>query len=230
MAEDPLLLVMLCWTSVVAGILVWRPLSAARLRARRIGGCLPTASAVMASMAPTGYSFSEPCSCCRFFISAGVALVSRFTGCCWGFMCRWRRRSPTWPGWRRRGSGSKAQPSVLTCRLRSLGQCSFVAPPARRSPGSSATFRVTQSRVLVPWVWTRAARVRFWLLLVLVPLEVVLFRSGGIQSPQNVIGVALVGWQWVLLNRLFAGARRPCFRMNARPFPESRHISFRRPN
>jgi len=41
-----------------------------------------------------------------------------------------------------------------------------------------------------------------------VPIEVVLFRSGGIQSIQNVIGVGFVGWQWVLINRLLAGARR----------------------
>jgi hypothetical protein len=40
-----------------------------------------------------------------------------------------------------------------------------------------------------------------------VPLEAVMFPSGGIQSTQNLIGVALVGWQWVLLNRVFAGAR-----------------------
>jgi len=45
------------------------------------------------------------------------------------------------------------------------------------------------------------------LLVAIVPLEVVLFRSGGIESTQNMIGVALVGWQWVLLNRILAGAR-----------------------
>jgi len=43
---------------------------------------------------------------------------------------------------------------------------------------------------------------------VIVPIEAVLFRSGGIQSIQNVIGVGFVGWQWVLVNRLLAGARR----------------------
>ena len=42
----------------------------------------------------------------------------------------------------------------------------------------------------------------------IVPIEVVLFRSGGIQSVQNMIGVGFVGWQWVLINRLLAGARR----------------------
>jgi hypothetical protein len=56
--------------------------------------------------------------------------------------------------------------------------------------------------------WTRAARVRLALLLAIVPIEVVLFRSGGIQSVQNMIGVVFVGWQWVMINRLLAGARR----------------------
>lgn len=69
--------------------------------------------------------------------------------------------------------------------------------------------RARRSRELAPWVWTRSARVRLLLLVAMVPIEVVLFRSGGIQSIQNLIGVGLVGWQWVLLNRLLAGARRP---------------------
>ena len=34
-----------------------------------------------------------------------------------------------------------------------------------------------------------------------------LFRSGGIQSPQNMVGVGLVAWQWILLNRILSGAR-----------------------
>jgi hypothetical protein len=64
--------------------------------------------------------------------------------------------------------------------------------------------RARRSRQLARWVWTRAARVRLLLIVAMVPLEVVLFRSGAIQR-QNMIGVAFVGWQWVLLNR-FAGA------------------------
>ena len=64
-------------------------------------------------------------------------------------------------------------------------------------------------REIVPWVWTRAARIRLWLLVAVVPIEVVLFRSGGIQSVQNLIGVAFVGWQWVLINRILSGARSP---------------------
>lgn len=61
-----------------------------------------------------------------------------------------------------------------------------------------------RSRVLAPWMGTRAARIRLLLLIALVPLEALLFRSGGIESPQNMIGVALVFWQWVIVNRMLA--------------------------
>jgi hypothetical protein len=60
---------------------------------------------------------------------------------------------------------------------------------------------------LVPWVWTRATRVRAVLIAVLFPLEALLFRSGGIQSGANVVGVTLVFWQWVMINRALASAR-----------------------
>ena len=69
-------------------------------------------------------------------------------------------------------------------------------------------FHARRSRELAQWAWTRATRVRLLLLVAVVPLEVVMFRSGGIQSIQNMIAVALVGWQWVLLNRVLAEARR----------------------
>jgi len=68
--------------------------------------------------------------------------------------------------------------------------------------------RARKPRESAPWAWTRGARVRLLLLVVIVPIEVVVFRSAGIQSVQNMIGVAFVGWQWVLINRLLAGARR----------------------
>jgi apolipoprotein N-acyltransferase len=67
--------------------------------------------------------------------------------------------------------------------------------------------RTRPSRKLVPWAWTRAARLRLLLIAAVVPLEAVMFRSGGIRSTQNVIGVALVGWQWVMVNLLMAQAR-----------------------
>ena len=60
---------------------------------------------------------------------------------------------------------------------------------------------------LVPWVWTRAARVRAVLIAVLFLVEALLFRSGGIQSSANVVGVGLVFWQWVMINRALASSR-----------------------
>ncbi len=65
--------------------------------------------------------------------------------------------------------------------------------------------RVAES---VPWVWTRAARIRAVLVTALFPLEALLFRSGGIQSGANVLGVGLVFWQWVMINRALASSRR----------------------
>jgi hypothetical protein len=61
---------------------------------------------------------------------------------------------------------------------------------------------------VVPWVWTRATRVRALLVAVLFPLEGLLFRSGGIQSAANVVGVGLVFWQWVMINRALTSSRR----------------------
>lgn len=65
---------------------------------------------------------------------------------------------------------------------------------------------VRQPRTLVFWVWTRATRARLALVVAFLPLELVLFRSGGIRSVQNVIGVFLVGYQWFLINFAFARA------------------------
>lgn len=61
----------------------------------------------------------------------------------------------------------------------------------------------------VPWVWTRATRIRLILVLALVPVEAILFHAGGIQSTQNVIGVGVVFWQWFMINRVLATSRMP---------------------
>jgi len=130
--KDPLLLVILWWTALVAGILVWLPL---------VRG------------ATQGNTY-------RWALAAGIG---------------------------GRGIGGAAGAAIIW----------VVRDLRARKPRESA-----------PWVWTRGARVRLALLIVIVPIEAVLFRSGGIQSIQNVIGVGFVGWQWVLVNRLLAGARR----------------------
>ena len=60
----------------------------------------------------------------------------------------------------------------------------------------------------VPWVWTRAARIRAALVAVLFLVEALLFRSGDVQSAANMVGVGLVFWQWVMINRALAASRR----------------------
>jgi hypothetical protein len=64
--------------------------------------------------------------------------------------------------------------------------------------------RTPPARPLAPWIWTRSARVRLLLVALGVVVETVLFRSGNLTSVQNIIGVAIVGWQWIVLNRVLA--------------------------
>jgi hypothetical protein len=68
--------------------------------------------------------------------------------------------------------------------------------------------RARRRRALAPWKWTRATRIRLALVLALLPVEVVLFRAGEIQSTGNVIGVALIFWQWFMINAALASSRR----------------------
>ena len=58
-----------------------------------------------------------------------------------------------------------------------------------------------------PWVWTRSARVRAALVIALFGVEAALFPSRGIQSTANFVGVGLVFWQWVMINRALAASR-----------------------
>jgi hypothetical protein len=60
---------------------------------------------------------------------------------------------------------------------------------------------------VVPWVWTRSARIRAALVIALFGIEAALFRSGGIQSTANLVGVFLVFWQWFMINRALAASR-----------------------
>jgi len=59
----------------------------------------------------------------------------------------------------------------------------------------------------VPWVWTRSARIRAALVIALFGIEAALFRSGGIQSTANLVGVFLIFWQWFMINRALAASR-----------------------
>ncbi len=97
----------------------------------------------------------------------------------------------------------------LDVSLAVLGQLLFGGAAIAAIVWVIRDLRTGRSRTLAPWVWTRAARLRLLLLVALVPLEVVLFHSGGMKSVQNMIGVGLVGWQWVLVNLILAKTRAP---------------------
>jgi hypothetical protein len=64
--------------------------------------------------------------------------------------------------------------------------------------------RVRDAARIAPWIWTRATRLRLLLVLIAFAAEAALFRSGNLTSVQNVIGVLIVGWQWITLNTLLA--------------------------
>jgi hypothetical protein len=207
--KDPLLLVILCWTAIVAFILVWLPLVrgatqgaayrwavADGIGGQGIGGdywLLVVAAAFVFVLLYLGWRGArQPFH--WLLLGFHVPLAATVTYAAWTKPHDFRFEGAT---------------IGVEFSLAVIGPVLFCGVAVAAIVWVVRDFQVRRSRDLVPWVWTRAARVRLGLFLALVPLEVVLFRSGGIQSPQNVVGVALVGWQWVLLNRLFAGARRP---------------------
>ena len=67
--------------------------------------------------------------------------------------------------------------------------------------------RSRRAATTMPWVWTRAARIRTALVIALLPVESVLFHLGGLQSTANLVGVSIVFWQWVMINRALATSR-----------------------
>ena len=85
-----------------------------------------------------------------------------------------------------------------------VGPVLFVAFTAAAIVWVIRDLRAGKARSLAPWIWTRSARVRLSLVAVGFLVEVVLFRSGNLTSVQNIIGVAVVGWQWITLNRVLA--------------------------
>lgn len=207
--EDPVLVVILWWTALCAGILVWLPLVrgatqgtayrwalAAGIGGRGIGGAywmLILAAAFVLSLLYLGWrggrqpfhwlllGFHVPLAAAVMYAASTDPQGFRFEGATIGIDTSLAVIGP-----------------LVVCGFASAAIIWVVRD-----------LRARRSRELAQWAWTRAARVRLLLLVAVVPLEVVLFRSGGIQSTQNMIGVALIGWQWVLLNRILAGARRP---------------------
>jgi hypothetical protein len=89
--KDPLLIVILWWTALFAGILVWLPL----VRGATQGAAYRWALAPGIGGRGIGGGY--------WVLILGAAFVlsllffgwrggrQPFTGCCWGFMCRWLR-------------------------------------------------------------------------------------------------------------------------------------------
>jgi glucan phosphoethanolaminetransferase (alkaline phosphatase superfamily) len=206
--KDRLLLVILWWTALVAGILVWLPLvrgatqgSAYRwalttgIGGRGVGGdywlLIPGAAFVLSVLYLGWRGGRRPFH--WLLLAFHVPLAIAVTYAAW--------IEPR--GLRFEGATVDADISLAV-----IGPVLFCGFAILSIVWVLRDLRARRSRELAPWVWTRSARVRLLLLVAMVPIEMVLFRSGGIQSIQNLIGVGLVGWQWVLLNRLLAGARR----------------------
>jgi hypothetical protein len=205
--KDPLLVVILWWTALFAGILVWLPLVrgatqgaayrwalAAGIGGRGIGGAywmLILGVVFVLSLLYLGWRGArQPFH--WLLLGFHLPLAAAVTYAAW--------TDPQ--GFRFEGATLGLNVSlavvgpVLSCGVASAAIVWVVSD-----------LRDRRTRELAPWAWTRATRVRLLILVALIPLEVVMFRSGGIQSIQNAIGIALVGWQWVLLNRILAGAR-----------------------
>ncbi len=206
--KDPLLLVILCWTAIVAFILVWLPLVrgatqgaayrwalADGIGGQGIGGdywLIVVAAAFVFALLNLGWR-GAPRPFHWLLLAFHVPLAAAVTYAAW--------RTPH--DFRFEGATIGADVSLAV-----LGPVLFCGGALAAIFWVIRDVHVGRPRERARWAWTRGARIRLWLLLGLVPIEMLLFRSGGIESPQNVVGVALVGWQWVLLNRLLAGARR----------------------
>jgi len=205
--RDPLLAAVLWWTALVAGVLVWLPLVrgatqgrayqwtlAAGIGGRGVGGdywMVVLGAAFVLSLLYLGWRGGRP-PFHGLLLAFHVPLAAAVTYAAW-----------TDP----RGFRLEGATVGLDVSLAVIGPVLFCGLAGAAIVWVFRDLRARRPPELVPWVWTRAARVRLLLLLALVPLEVVLFRSGGIESPQNLVGVALVGWQWVMVNLILARAR-----------------------
>jgi polyferredoxin len=206
--KDPLLAVILLWTALFAGVLVWLPLVrgatqgtayswalTAGIGGRGIGGAywvLIIGAAFVLALLYLGWRGGrQPFH--WLLLGFQVPLAAAVTYAAW-----------TDP----KGFRFEGATLGLDVSLALIGPVLFCGIACAAIFWVLRDLRARRPRQVAEWDWTRAARVRLLLLVAIIPLEVLMFRSGGIQSAQNVIGVALVGWQWVLVNRVLAGARR----------------------
>ena len=90
--NDPLLVVILWWTALFAGVLVWLPLVRGATQGTAYQWALGGGIGGRGIGGAYWHSFSEQRSYRRSCIWVGGVLTSPSTGCCWCFICRWRRR------------------------------------------------------------------------------------------------------------------------------------------
>jgi len=205
--RDALLIMILWWTALVAGVLVWLPLMRGATQGaayrwelvRGIGGqgiggdywMLVVAAAFVLVLLDLGWRGGrKPFHWLLLMFHLPLA-----AGVTWAAVT-----DPA--GFRFEGATIG-----LDVSLALIGPVLFCGVAIAAIGWVVRDLRAGRAQERVPWVWTRATRIRLAILLALIPLEVVLFRSAGIQSTQNVIGVALVGWQWVLVNLILSRAR-----------------------
>lgn len=205
--RDPLLVVILWWTALIAGILVWLPL----VRGATQGGAYQWALTEDIGGRGVGGSYG------LLLLGAAFVLTLLYLG--------WRGApqpfhwlllafhlplavAVTMTAWKNpEGFRFEGATLGLDFSLAVIGPVFFCGMAIAAIAWALKDIRTRRPRELLRWVWTKATRVRLYLVMALVVVEVVLFRSGGIVSPQNMIGVGCVAWQWILINRIFAGAR-----------------------
>lgn len=61
--------------------------------------------------------------------------------------------------------------------------------------------RSKRTRSAPPWVWTRAKRVRLTLVVGMIPAQIILLRGWGPFSFAAMIGVSLTIWQWFMITQ-----------------------------
>lgn len=203
---DLLLTVILCWTWLVAGVLVWLPL----VRSTTQGNPYRwTWSGTVGGVGTAG----------DYWLLL-VAMVFIFSLMYLGW--RGARRPFHWllllfhlPLAAAVGYAAWTNPKDLRWEGATIGVNISLAKVGPALFGGFAILSILwvvrdlkagRTRALVPWMWTRSSRIRLILILAAVPVEVVLFHAGGIQSMQNLIGVSLVFWQWAMVNRVLAAS------------------------
>src|SRR5262245_43176423 len=205
--RDPLLAVILTWTALVAGVLVWLPLVRGATQGnayqwalmggiggRGVGGSywlLILGAAFVLPLLYLGWRGGRP-PFHGMLLAFHLSLAAAVAYAAWSDPQSFRFEGAT--------LGVDASLAVV-------GPLLFCGAAVAAIVWVVRDLHAHRAREPIPWVWTRATRIRLFLILAIVPLQVLLFRSGGIQSTQNMIGVALVGWQWVMLNLMSSGAR-----------------------